>query len=143
MDWLANKTFKRLKRIFKYAEVFYSDTKTVGKYGESYLIEFHSALGDVRIEIKHFEFGQVDYELSYANYAGSTVFSINANTWDFDVTPLLNDDLSGHDVDLAVLELEEYLFIKYGDIDKVIRIKEKEEKEKLKRHKKELRVLEK
>lgn len=143
MDWFFNKTYKRLSRIYKYAETFYADTEHAGKLGKSYLIEFHSALGDVRIEIIKKDFGQYDYELSYANYAGSTVFSIQASKLEFDVSPLLSDNLSGHDVDLAVLELEEYLFLTYGDINKILKEREKERKLNLKRHKQELKVLEK
>ena len=134
----ANKTYKRLYRIYQYCEEFYSNTFKNG-FGT---IEFKSNLGDVRIEIIKGYNSLEDIYLSYANYAGSTVFTITAYTTTFDVSPLLNDELTGHDVDLALYELEEYLYSTYGDINKILSDKEKDYKEKLKRHRQELKILE-
>jgi len=136
----TSKTYRRLERIYKYCQMFYEHTKEVNGLDTSYEIEFHSNLGDVCATATLLYNG--DYKLSYANYAGSVVFTIFANDLDFDVKPLLNDNLTGHDVDLALLELENYLFETFGDIKKIIQAKEQEDLAKMKRHKEELRVLE-
>lgn len=142
-----NKVYKRLERIFKYAKTFYTHSHHNTGSGDEYTIEFHSDLGDVQIIIFHADpfaqqVGVFNYTLEYANYAGSTVFKVCTYKDKFDVTPLLGDNLGGHDVDLAIYELEQFLKEQYGDVDKYIQQKEKERQEVLKRHKKELKILE-
>lgn len=146
MPWgiFCNRTYRRLARIYRYCKAFYVETKRTTKAATLYTIEFHSNLGDVRVDLYSWDspFEEGSLTLSYANYAGSTVFEIKADCDKFDVTPMLGENITGHDVDLAVLELEEFLFNKYGDIDKYTAQKEKEKRDAEKRHREELKVLE-
>ena len=140
-DIFCNKTYRRLKKIYTYANTFepMGDTAYDGKF----VINFHSELGPVMVEIEwDIMINWWTYRLSYANYAGSTVFTVMANSERFDVDPLLGDGLGGHDVDLALLELENYLYATYGDVYKEIERREKEAREIQERHNKELRILE-
>lgn len=140
-DIFCNRTYKRLKRIYTYAKTFEPMVQTC--YDGKFVINFHSELGPVMVEIEwDIMVNWWTYRLSYANYAGSTVFTVMANAENFDVEPKLGDGLGGHDIDLALLELENYLYATYGDVDKEIARREKIAKEEYNRHKQELQILE-
>lgn len=70
-------------------------------------IEFKSNLGTVRINLHKSSKKYV--ELSYANYAGSFVFTLEAYDNFLSVKPLLGEDIKARDIDLAIYELEQYL----------------------------------
>ena len=139
MEWFYSKTYKRLNKIYKYCKEFYE--KQTHKCSDDYIINFNSALGEVEVIIKKFYTASYDIGLIYKN-KGKVIFEIYADCLKLTTNPLLNDDLGGHDIDLAILELEEYLNIQYGDINKIIKQKEKRYKDAIKRHKRELKVLE-
>ena len=132
----------RLNKIYRYAKKFYGSTRVRDRYSNNYVIEFNSALGKVKVIIMKFNTAYADIKIRYMNYPDNFVFEISACNDYFDVRPYLNDELSGHDIDLALLELEKYLYNTYGDVDAILHKEEKELKERIKRHKKELKKLE-
>lgn len=140
-DIFCNRTYKRLKRIYTYAKTFEPMVQTC--YDGKFVINFHSELGPVMVEIEwDIMVNWWIYRLNYANYAGSTVFTVMASPENFDVIPTLGENLGGHDIDLALLELENYLYNTYGDVYKEIERRNKEYKAKMDEHKKQLRRLE-
>ena len=140
-DIFCNRTYKRLKRIYTYAKTFEPMVQTC--YDGKFVINFHSELGPVMVEIEwDMMVNWWNYRLNYANYAGSTVFTVMASPENFDVIPTLGENLGGHDIDLALLELENYLYNTYGDVYKEIERRNKEYKAKMDEHKKQLRRLE-
>lgn len=139
MEWFYSKTYKRLNKIYEYCKEFYE--RQIHRCSDDYIINFSSVLGEVEVTIKKFCTASYDIGLIYKN-KNKVIFEIYANCLKLTINPLLNDDLGGHDIDLAILELEEYLKLKYGDINKIIKQKEKRYKDAIKRHKRELKVLE-
>ena len=140
-DIFCNRTFRRLKRIYLYASTFEPITDTV--YDGKFVINFNSQLGPVMVEIEwDMMINWWTYRLNYANYAGSTVFTVMANAENFDVMPTLGENLGGHEIDLALLELENYLYNTYGDVYKEIERRNKEQKAIMDEHKRQLRILE-
>ena len=71
------------------------------------IIEFSSDLGTVRISIE--KKSNFFIELSYANYAGSFVFTLKALPHNLIVTPELGQYLFAKDIDLALYELEQHI----------------------------------
>ena len=113
-------------------------------YG-AFKLQFNSALGLREIEVAHngIGFPSFEYTLSYADYAGAMVFKVLANANEFTVTPLLGEDyLTGHEIDLAILEVEEYLKNTYGDYAELKRLRALKEAELANLHKIELDDLE-
>jgi len=138
---INNKINLRLNRIYKYFKKFYPKNKTVYKSSTEYSIDFASSLGSVKISVRKIRTAHADMGLAYSDCTGRVIFEIISDNDKFNVTPMLDDTLSGHDVDLALLELEKFLEITYGDIDKLLIEEEKEYQQRLKRHKKELKIL--
>ena len=137
-----NRLFKRLVRISNYCNEFVinSADKINVRYSSNNQQHFYfqSALGTVEIELCR---GYFFVQMNYANYAGTTVFNICSNSCKNEVTPLLGEDLTAHDIDLAILELEEYLNATFGDVDEAIKARMLRENEKLAKHEEELRKL--
>lgn len=131
---ITTRIYKRLKHLYKYYKEFYILKDA---------LEFTSDLGLVRVRMVTDWSYINDYHLSYANYAGTTVFEITANEDNTRVTPLLHPDkLSGRAVDLALLELETYLYNTHGDIDKYLENKAVEAAQNYRFHLDELKILE-
>ena len=109
-----NVMFTRLNNIFKNLNnrETYNDliilNKVVNKKCLGIIsVEFKSNLGTVRINLHKSSKKYV--ELSYANYAGSFVFTLEAYDNFLSVKPLLGEDIKARDIDLAIYELEQYL----------------------------------
>ena len=109
-----NVMFTRLNNIFKNLNNRETDNdliilnKVVNKKCLGIIsVEFKSNLGTVRINLHKSSKKYV--ELSYANYAGSFVFTLEAYDNFLSVKPLLGEDIKARDIDLAIYELEQYL----------------------------------
>lgn len=115
-----------------------TNTKTTLRYF------FNSGLGTVKIEL------EVDfapdctkhYYLSYSNYAGSTVFKIDACRKRTAVEPLLGENLMAQDIDLALYELESYLQVNLGTSKDIEDRKNNEYKRMLQLHQEQIKILE-
>ena len=168
--FFPSKTYKRLRSIFKYLELLSSITIETTSTSTSALnsdknnnnievikcegfdevygafkLRFNSALGLREIEVAHNSIGfpSFEYTLSYADYAGAVVFKISANEHEFSVAQLLGEDyITGHEVDLAILEVEEYLRNTYGSYSDLKKLRELEEVELIRLHKIELNNIE-
>lgn len=137
-----NRLYDRLKRIAKYCQEVTLDS--ADKISINFSTEhsqrfyFQSALGTVQIDIYWCD----SYiEIAYANYAGTLVFFIQSDSCKNEVEPLLGETLTAHDIDLAILELEEYLMSTFGNIDEIIKTRAAQEIAKQLRHEEELRKL--
>ena len=123
-----NRMFKRLETLyyyFKYVDanedkinILEYDMDNTDKF---IYFEFKSNLGPVRISLCRYLLMELRYKLEFVNYAGANVFKIvstNCNNW---VEPYLGQDLTAKDIDLAILELEQYLQNKYGSVESVMK----------------------
>lgn len=146
-----NTMYNRLYNLYWYCKLFDLNSsklqvlyKDIDKRNLKDVIElqFKSNLGTVNIELqKCFDLNCGHYVLNYANYAGSTVFAIYSYIHENEVEPQLGFNLKAHDIDLAIFELERYLFEMFGDIDQAReRYKIKQENAK-KLHEQELKKL--
>lgn len=145
--WRETRLHKRLKNLWLYNCLYCFNTDrlhTLEKSGNDVLIEFKSNLGTVRIFIDLWGYDyEDDLKMEYYNYAGSTVFRIQAGrTWTPLVEPMLGENLTAHDIDLALLEIEEYLRDTYGDIDILWEEYIEYEKNKKKLHEEQVKELE-
>lgn len=114
--------YKRLKNLYKYCVMFDFENndrlkkKIIGN--GDYALEFKSNLGTVQVIIQKDVFCYGEFILEYSNYAGSTVFTIDTlDTEILRVEPMLGEDLTAKDIDMALYELELYLQTTYGDVD--------------------------
>lgn len=145
--WQETELHKRLKNLWLFSCLYDFDTdklRTLEKDTCSTLIEFKSNLGTVRVSLELWGYSyEDDIRIEYSNYAGSTVFRIQADrTWTPFVEPMLGEDLTAHDIDLALLEIEEYLRDTYGDINTLWEEYVEYEKNKKKLHKEQVKELE-
>ena len=140
--------FKRLEKLFYYVEL--CDLSKLDKIqaqdvvcdglAETCDLYFHSNLGQVHITVIK-QFNNV-YKLSYANYAGTTVFEITAGQFWVDVKPMLGEHLKAKDVDLAIYELEQYLFNNLGDADDLVKKHNDLSNQRKKLHEEQIKLLE-
>ena len=139
--------YGRLENIWLYTEIFdlNSEKLTVLEKPteDDVLLEFKSSLGTVRISLwRYFDiFQNIRYGMEYSNYAGSTVFKLYTGKTHLAAEPLLGENITADDIDLAILELEEYLEEKFGDIVTAYSEHLAEENRKKELHKKELEKL--
>lgn len=147
-----NRMFKRLQRLYQYTlldemehldRIKFCYIQAWNAYKQIWFdtpffdkqkFYFQSNLGTVQIEL---QLGVNLYKLNYSNYAGTKVFTITAEEDKIDVEPHLGDNLTAEEVDLALLELEEYLIKELGTFEDIQNAKE-EERDK---HKEELKKL--
>lgn len=139
--------YKRMEKLFYYIELCDLDkleriqTRPIeyNPIAEEAVINFQSNLGTVEIKLIK-QFNDV-FSMEYANYAGTTVFTLKTGRFWVDVIPLLGDTLKARDVDLAIYELEQYLYNNLGEIDNLLEKHNQLEKETKERHKEELKLL--
>ena len=140
--------FKRMEKLFDYIE--FCDLNKLDKVqtqeiecdgmAETAKLYFQSNLGQVQIKLIK-QFNNV-YKMEYANYAGTTVFELSTSKYWVDVAPLLGETLKAKDVDLAIYELEQYLYNNLGDIENIIGNKASMLDERMRKHKEQLKILE-
>lgn len=140
--------FDRLERIYNYISLIPIDDEkfkmldcSMDSVSSVYHFEFKSELGTVRMVLTMTKIGYTCYSLEYSNYAGSKVFEVETNPGYVNVEPLLGEYLTAKDIDLAILELEEYLK-SYGNIDEIIKKQNKEMARLQKLHHEECKKLE-
>ena len=144
--------YKRLDNLWKYTKLFNFETDklcVLEKSINDILFEFNSTLGTVRIRLIHYFTYDEDilledgFKLEYSNYAGSTVFRIDTIIKKvIDIVPMLGEDLTAKDIDLAIYELEEYLFKTYGDIEEAWKKDTEYKKFQIELHKQQVKELE-
>lgn len=140
--------YKRMDKLFAYIEL--ADLNKLEKItvqpirynaiAEETSLSFESNLGLVKIDITK-QFNGL-YSMEYANYAGTTVFELKTGPFWVEVVPMLGDELTAKDVDLAIYELEKYLYNNLGDIENIQKRQELIFNRKKDLHKKELTLLE-
>lgn len=145
---------KRLQRLCKYLcmEDLNSYKISVQNKVDEYDFQgieffFNSNLGTVKIKLTWDCFsvpiGWDVFGLSYENYAGTTVFSIESKSpTTTEVVPMLDENFGAHEIDLAILELETYLYDCYGDIDQIYANCMNEQKEAQEYHNQQIKILE-
>lgn len=121
-----NRLFQRLQTLDKYF--------TVTEFKDSMIDIIENTMLEDESHCTHFKFysnqGQVEivlfrnntfgtYEISYTNYAGVKMFEIESTESENTVSPCMGYDynVSAKDIDLAILELEEFLKNTYGDVE--------------------------
>ena len=125
LSWfmLPRKTviFSRLQKLWEYTQYFnlndLPDIHIVEDDNEYVVFQFESSLGTVQVKIENNMYIKSSFDLSYANYAGTTVFEIHACKYDTKVLPMLGEDLTAHDIDLALYEIEDYLFVNLPELE--------------------------
>ena len=142
----SNRMYTRLSNLFNYCTYLDLNEDKIQVLEEcndvaDYIVrlEFKSKLGAVRIEISKCCLGY--YTLKYTNYAGIDVFSITAYQGGNDVKPLLGKQLTAENIDLAIFELEDYLYQKYGEVQPYVDSYNKTKNVEKKLHEKELSKL--
>ena len=120
LSWfmLPRKTviFSRLQKLWEYTQYFnlndLPDIHIVEDDNEYVVFQFESSLGTVQVKIENNMYIKSSFDLSYANYAGTTVFEIHACKYDTKVLPMLGALRGGlinvviTDVDTATKVLE-------------------------------------
>ena len=163
MFFKKNVMFERLKALYLYCQICSvselealdritcDNQRTTDEYGKEIILDkktpyryyFNSGLGTVKIEFdkEHSIDGTPHYFMWYSNYAGSTVFKIDASKKDLQVTPMLGEILTAQDIDLAIYELESYLQINLGTSKELYDEKNNEYKRQLQLHQEQLNIL--
>ena len=145
----SNRLYERLSNLVKYFIIFnVQDDKITILEEKDYenkdyfcLFDFNSDQGMVRVTLSKHNIGFDLYNLEYTNYAGVQLFEIESNPEDNIITPNLGVDLMAQDIDLAIFELECYLFEKHGDINIAYAKWNQEQKELKQLHHQELQKL--
>ena len=138
---------KRLKNLWLFNRLYDFNTdklRTLEKSSNEVLFEFKSELGAVRVYLELWGYDcNDDIKIEDLNYAGVLVFRIQAGrTWTPTVTPMLGEELTAKDIDLAIFEIEEYLRDTYGDIETLWEEHLAYEKNKKRLHREQVRELE-
>lgn len=145
---------KRLQRLCKYLcmEDLNSDKISVQNKIDEYDFQgieffFNSNLGTVKIKLTWDCFavpiGWDVFGLSYENYAGTTVFTIESKSpTTTEVVPMLDENFGAHEIDLAILELETYLYECYGNPNEMYNNYIAEQKAAQEYHDKQIEILE-
>ena len=105
--------------------------------------KFYSKQGPVEIVLFRYYLENRYYELDYTTYAGVKLFTIKTNKDNLEVKPCMgySYNVSAKDIDLALLELEEYIKDNYGNIDDKWEQYQLEEKLAWESHKEQLKEL--
>lgn len=123
----SNTMYARLHNLYWYCKLFDLNTNKLqvldcnmgpDVLNDSITLQFKSNLGTVKIKLTQWwNITFYYYTLDYANYAGSTIFEIKSYPADNEVDPQLGFNLKAEDIDLAIFELQRYLFDVFGDIE--------------------------
>ena len=163
MFFNKNVMYERLKSLYLYSQICSvseleeldritcDNQRTEDAYGKEVILDkktpyryyFNSGLGTVKIEFdkEHGIDGTPHYFMWYSNYAGTTVFKIDATKKDLQVTPMLGEILTAQDIDLAIYELESYLKVNLGTSKDLYDKKNNEYKRYLLLHEEQLKLL--
>lgn len=82
--------------------------------------KFYTKQGPVEIVLfKTFLVGNLAYEMDYTTYSGVRLFKVSSTQSKVYVEPCMgySYNIDAKDIDLAILELENYLYDNYGDIN--------------------------
>ena len=115
------KMYLRLRNLFRYSYLKSIETDKITMIPDECIdkgmisgmyFEFKSQLGPVRVLL--YQDWLSAYCLEYTTYAGFD-FKITAHSSRIDVQPKLGQNLNAIDIDLAILELENYFAEVFGD----------------------------
>lgn len=147
---IPNRMFSRLETLDKYFQSCeINDSKmrvrenTLKEKDGTVLFEFISNQGTVLVNLFRYYLDGITYQFSYTTYAGIKLFEIEATRDCLDVKPCMgySYNVDAKNIDLAILELEEYLKLTYGDIDEKWEQYQLEEKLAWESHKEQLKEL--
>lgn len=105
--------------------------------------KFYSKQGPVEVVLSKNRIFGVSYTLKYTSYAGIKLFTVKADDENVTVDPCMgySYNVDAKDIDLAILELEQYLQDNYGNIDDRWEQYQLEEKLAWESHKEQLKEL--
>ena len=114
--WPHNTMYDRLDLLFDYfrycdlssekIHIHEIDMKTQDKFVH---FSFLSSLGEVDIFFIRYSIGCTRFSLKYVHYTGAYYFEIDSAEDENEVIPMLGEDLFAEQIDLSILELEEYI----------------------------------
>lgn len=147
-NWPHNKMYNRLDLLFDYfrycdlnsekIHIHKIDMKTQDKFVHFSLL---SSLGEVDIFFMRYSIGCTRFSLKYVHYTGAYYFEIDSAEDENKVIPMLGEDLFAEQIDLSILELEEYIRSLNIDIEKIKKEYWDNKDRKFMLHKQELRKL--
>jgi len=120
------KIYKRLENLVKYfiaCEIGDSRLSIIEntKVGSDRVIhfKFYSKQGPVEIVLAKEFIMDLTYVMEYTTYSGVRLFDVKTTDWKVEVEPCMgySYNVDAKDIDLAILELEQYLQDNYGNID--------------------------
>ena len=124
--WPHNTMYDRLDLLFDYfrycdlssekIHIHEIDMKTQDKFVH---FSFLSSLGEVDIFFMRYSIGCTRFSLKYVHYTGAYYFEIDSAEDENEVIPMLGEDLFAEQIDLSILELEEYIRSLNIDIEKI------------------------
>ena len=121
------KMYYRLKKLITYFKIvdIASERIVVEEQDDHYFqFKFYSKLGAVEITLEEtFYFNsEPRYTIEYVTYAGNRLFTLDCNDEHVFVSPCMGYDfnVSAKEIDLAILELEEYLTNEFGDLETLL-----------------------
>lgn len=117
-----NRIFKRLETLFRYFKAYEISDESIHiieKISDLVHFNFNTKQGPVEIVLTLWDYGEIEYSLSYTTYAGIQLFCVKTSEKSVDVIPCMgySYNLDAKDIDLAILELEQHLQYVYGDIN--------------------------
>ena len=140
------KIYSRIEKLWSYTRYFdLNELKNITVLDDSrstILFEFESHLGKVRIAISNELIEHNQFWLEYANYAGSTVFELRVSKRETFIAPMLGKEINAKDIDLALYELESYLFSNLPDLEETKNKRIVDIHEKQRRHEEQISILE-
>ena len=146
--WPHNTMYDRLDLLFDYfrycdlssekIHIHEIDMKTQDKFVHFF---FFSSLGEVDIFFMRYSIGCTRFSLKYVHYTGAYYFEIDSAEDENEVIPMLGEDLFAEQIDLSILELEEYIRSLNIDIQKIKKEYWDNKDRKFMLHKQELRKL--
>lgn len=147
---LPNRMFLRLETIDRYFQSCeIGDSRivilenTIKNDDGTVKLKFYSKQGPVEIVFFRYYLEQRYYELDYTTYAGVKLFSLKTNRDNLEVKPCMgySYNVDAKDIDLALLEFENYLQDNYGNIEDKWEQYQLEEKLAWESHKEQLKEL--
>lgn len=120
--------YYRLRNLLRYFEIVDIQSDRIvnidkefedGSYANAVVnFKFYSKLGAVEVTLRRCECFDY-YEIEYITYAGTELFTLKATDEHVYVEPCMGYEynVKAEDIDLAILELEQYLENEYGNIE--------------------------